>query len=123
MPTHTRRGIKRVLVMLTVIWSIYPLFMYPGEQRNRAIDLYNISRELCYNSGSTPPNDLQSCVRNAESTFEQTYKPWMLFPYLQENWFVVVAAILLPPVFAYWLILGTYAVMMWICHGFRRDVV
>ena len=86
------------------------------------MDRYVSANARCYETDVTPASERQACLRQAQANFEQDYYPWALSPYLREHSLGVLAAITIPPVIVYWLILGIYGLMLWLYRGFKPDV-
>jgi hypothetical protein len=103
-----KRGFKRLFAVLTPLWIVYCLFVYPMQRRAQAEKIEQHEFQDCYQG--TP--DLKGCSDWAK--IKAGTDLWTLRAfYSRESWFLALVVVLVP-LLAY----GCCRVIVWVAHGF-----
>ena len=117
-PRNYRRGSKRILLVLGVIWAVYCLIVFPFQQREKARDHYLGDLEICWAQVADKP--LMDCVHQAQGEWQTRVDQWSIKNYYIAGWWLLLLVILLPPTLVYWTLIGLARLVRWVYGGFDR---
>jgi hypothetical protein len=113
MQVNVKRGFNRLFVVLTALWVVYCLFVYPIQRRQQADRVAKEEMRDC----SEHNQDLYACLQYAE--VKSGADMWSLKAYYsRESWFLVLVIVAVPAL-AYGLCRAVLAIGRWVWRGFR----
>lgn len=114
MQANVKRGFNRLFVVLSAVWVIYILVIYPLQRREAAHN--DLQREFrdCYESDYGKIKDCYEYAR-AKSGADM----WSLRAYyFRESWFLALIVVAVP-LLAYGVCRGLLEVGWWVWGGFQ----
>jgi hypothetical protein len=105
-----KRGFNRLLVVLTPLWVVYCLFVYPMQRRAEAEKVEKAEFANCWRQ--IP--DFKGCADWARVKAGTDLWTLRAF-YARESWLLALVVAIVP-LFAY----GLFRVTVWVVHGFAR---
>ena len=103
-----KRGFKRLFAVLTPLWIVYCLFVYPMQRRAQAEKIEKTEFMSCWRQ--TP--DFKGCADWARVKAGTDLWTLRAF-YARESWLLALAVVAVP-LLAY----GFCRVTVWVCRGF-----
>src|SRR5271165_5876673 len=92
MQVNLKRGLNRLFVVLTALWVVYCLFVYPIQQRQHPHEVYEREFHDCFERDRQP---LKECFEYAE--LKSGVNEWSLRAYYaRESWFLVLVIVAVP---------------------------
>jgi hypothetical protein len=114
MRVNLLRGFNRSFVVLTALWVVYCLFVYPMQQGHHAQSVYESEFRDCFGRDGQP---FKECTQYAE--LKSGVDMWTLRAYYsRESWFLALIVVTVP-LLAYGLCRGLLAVAGWVWRGFQ----
>jgi hypothetical protein len=110
MQANVKRGFSRLFAVLTPLWIVFCLFVYPMQQRAHAEKVEKIEFLSCWQE-SQPP-DMKGCADYAR--LKAGTDMWSLRAfYARESWFLALVVVLVPL-----LVYGCFRIAAWVLRGF-----
>jgi hypothetical protein len=110
MRANVKRGLNRLFAVLTPIWIVYCLIVYPMQRYAQAEKVEKAEFQSCWQE-SKPP-DFKACADYAR--LKAGTDMWSLRAfYNRESWFLLLV-VLGVPFFVY----AVCRVLVWVWHGF-----
>lgn len=116
MKVNLRRGFNRLFVVLTAAWIVYCLIVYPIKQRAESAYLYDQELRHCYEQEKGKVQDLQGCADYA--MLKSAVDEWSLTAFYKREWWALVLAISVVPLFAYAVLRSLLELGLWVARGF-----
>jgi hypothetical protein len=112
--TNPRRGFKRLFVVLTFVWAVYCLLVYPIQRQHQVDKVFKGEFQNCFEHQLGKGQEFRDCINNAELKATTGMEMWSLKAYYaRESWFLGLIVVGVP--------LLAYAVGLWVWHGFRAN--
>ena len=93
MRANLKRGFNRLFVVLTALWVVYCLFVYPTQQRAQAERVFKSEFHDCYDLKG---QRFSECFNYAKLASGEDL--WSLRAYYsRESWFLALIVIAVPP--------------------------
>jgi hypothetical protein len=115
-----KRGFNRLFVVLTVVWALYCLVVYPMQQRRKAQSHYTADSQSCYETElkeSKPKFD--ACLKTAKEEWQTSVDQWSVKNFYIGQWPLLLAAIVGLPLLLYGCLRGIATVSLWVWRGFK----
>jgi hypothetical protein len=110
MEANVKRGLRRLFAVLTPLWIVYCLFIYPLQRHAQAEKIEKTEFLSCWRE-SNPP-DFKGCTEWAR--LKAGTDMWSLRAfYTRESWFLGLIVVVVPPL-AY----GFCRMALWVWRGF-----
>jgi hypothetical protein len=110
---NPRRGFNRLFVVLTFVWALYCLLVYPIQREHQVDKVFKGEFQNCLDESTG--QEFRDCIKNAELKASTGMEMWSLKAYYaRESWFLGLIVVAIP--------LSVYAVGLWVWHGFRRTL-
>jgi len=114
MQANLKRGFNRLFVVLTALWVVYCLFVYPTQQRHHAEKVYGLEFRYCFERDGQP---FKECIQYAQ--LKSGLDTWTLRAYYsRESWFLVLVIVAVPAL-AYGLCRALLTIGRWVWRGFQ----
>lgn len=118
MEINVERGFNRLFLVLTGLWVVWCLLVYPLWRQQRAETAFHAEMADCYQHELGKGPDFRDCLQYAEVI--SGVDSWSLKSYFErESWFLALFVVMVPLV-AYGLCRGIGALSMWVRRGFVR---
>ena len=120
MQANVKRGFNRLFVVLTAIWAVYCLILYPAQQRREALKVYSDEYHNCYDTEhhQEKPKD---CAKQAQELWQTTVDQWSVKNfYIGDFWLLLVIVVVLPMV-VYGFCRGLAGLTLWVWRGFLAN--
>jgi hypothetical protein len=111
------RGFNRIFVVMTLLWAVYCLVVFPLQTRAKLLDDATKQSASCYEGGDS--EERKTCVKLWSDLMADESQEWSLRGYYKAGWLYILGAITIVPVVIYGfcrLIGFTFA---WVYRGFR----
>jgi hypothetical protein len=117
MQANVKGGFNRLFIVLTAIWAVYCLVLYPAQRRSEALKVYSSEYRNCYDIEHHQENP-KDCARQAQELWQTTVDQWSAKNfYIQDFWLLLVIVVVLPIVF-YGFCRGLAGLTVWVWSGF-----
>ena len=116
MKANLKRGFNRLFVVLTPLWVVYCLFVYPICQQQHAHQIGEREFHDCYERDRQP---FKECVEYA--ALKSGEGEWSLRAYYsRESWFLMLVVVAVPAL-TYVVCRGLLAIGRWVWLGFQPE--
>jgi hypothetical protein len=107
-----KRGLKRLFAVLTPLWIVYCLFVYPMQRRARAEKIEKIELMNCLHETPDLKDTNWGCTDWAR--LKAGTDLWTLRAfYARESWLIALVVVVVP-----FMAYGFCRVTVWVCRGF-----
>jgi hypothetical protein len=113
---NLKRGYNRIFAVLAVMWAIYCAAIYPLQQRVKAVRHYEHDVAFCYEFQGP---QREECLVRAESERQTSLELWTPKSLYVDGLWLLLLAVIVPPLIVYAITVGITAVFLWIVRGFR----
>jgi hypothetical protein len=117
---NLRKGFNRFFVVISVLWAVYCVVVYPVQQREKAFDHYQEDQRGCYaRELGQLQSRLEACLKLAEHEWQTSVGQWSARNFYIGAWPLIAAAIVVLPAAVYGSLRGMAAVGLWIWRGYK----
>jgi hypothetical protein len=118
--TKIKRGFNRLFIVLTVVWAIYCMIVYPLNERGKAAVIYDRQLSACYQyEAGRGQAELNNCLHFAEGMFHDFADQWTFKNFYAHSWPFILAATVGLPLVVYGVGRGLAALSLWVYRGYR----
>jgi hypothetical protein len=119
-PPRWAVGLKRAVVVLTVVWALYVLVGFRLQQVHEAQVRMNSYVQVCFPiDADNSHRSLQKCLDEGVRQYQSELDEWSVKKFYLPYWWALLLTIAVPPVLLYWSTRGLVAVGAWVWRGFR----
>jgi hypothetical protein len=112
MSTDLRSGFNRLFVVLTFVWAVYCLLVYPIQRQRQVDKVFKGEFQNCVDERTG--QEFRGCIDNAELKASTSMEFWSLKAYYsREGWFLGLIVVAVP--------LLAYAVGLWVGRRLRPN--
>jgi hypothetical protein len=123
MAMNWARGLRRVFVLLCVVWAGVVLIWFPihiaNERAETAGQLDVMFRQT--QSRSTTPDQIAEHKKRMDVLWEQATLPWIYRHEYLDHWGTVLIVLVVPPALLYGVGWAGFRVSRWLVRGFRAE--
>jgi hypothetical protein len=121
MGANIRRGFNRLFVVLTFVWAVYCLLVYPIQQERQVDKVFKGEFQNCFDHLLGKGQEFRECINNAELKATAGMAMWSLNAYwTRESWFLVLVVVAVP-LLVYGICRGAAAIGTWVWRRFRPN--
>lgn len=117
MQLNLSRGFNRLFLLLTAVWVVYCLFVYPMRQRQHAQKILEAELRYCYEHELGKGQEFEQCLKYAE--LNSGTEMWTAY-YARESWFLALIVVIVP-MLSYALARALTSVGFWVWRGFTSS--
>jgi hypothetical protein len=118
MPVNIKRGFNRAFVVLSGLWALYILIVFPVMKRNDADRNYGSHLREC--TEPTHTERLEDCTRFVEAIYGPEMEQWTLRSYYKTAWPYLLIVIIVLPIVVYGILRVAGLLFMWVRRGFAE---